>query len=367
MALPALIKKRTTMKLMEITYNLEQVGRSRLDQVDFDNLPFGRVFSDHMIFMDYDNGKWEIPNIIPYDNFLMSPASTALHYGQSIFEGMKAELDPDGKIVLFRPELNVRRFNKTARRMAMPEIPEKAFLEYLKALVILDRTWIPTKSGYSLYIRPFMFANDEYIGIRISDNYRFVIFTCPVGPYYSKPVKVFIEDHYVRAFKGGTGDAKAAGNYGATLYPLKHAKKAGYDQIMWTDGVAHKYIQEIGTMNVFFVIDDQVITPNLDGTILEGTTRASLIQLFKDRGQEVVERQISVDEVRQAHFDGKLQDAFGSGTAATVIPISHFGTKDEMLELPAPEDRHWSNLIKKDLIDYKRGVVEDRHNWLVKI
>lgn len=347
---------------------LEKVKESRISQVDFENLPFGRVFSDHMFVADYENGKWQDPKIQPFKSLSLNPATSALHYGQSFFEGMKAERGPNGDILLFRPELNAIRAAKTARRLAMAEYPVDQFVDAVKELVKLDSNWIPTQEGYSLYIRPFMFASDEYIGVKISDNYQFVVFTCPVGPYYAKPVNVFVEEHYSRAFPGGTGDVKAAGNYAATLYPTIAPRERGFDQILWTDGMEHKYVQEIGTMNVFFIIDNVVITPELNGSILEGVTRSSVIELFRDEGYQVEERAIAVQEVWDAHNAGKLEDCFGTGTAATVIPIASLGRGegDDVIKLPPVEERTKSQAIKKRMTDIKRGLAEDKFGWIVK-
>ena len=315
-------------KLTQTPIKITPVTRSRVHEVDFENVPFGKVFSDHMFSADYEDGKWKNARITPFDNISFAPSISGLHYGQLIFEGMKAFKDIHGNGLLFRPEMNMRRFNVSAHRMAMPEVPESLFREGLYKLLQMDSDWIPPNPGASLYIRPFMFATDEYVGIRPSEQYRFMIFTCPVGPYYSSPVKVKVAERYVRAFKGGTGYAKAAGNYGATLRPVIEAHQEGYHQILWLDGEDFKYVQEIGTMNVFFVIGDKVITPSTEtGEILKGITRDSAITILRDKGYEVEDRPIEIAEVVDAARSGDLMDAFGAGTAATIAHIPSSGTR----------------------------------------
>jgi len=352
---------------MQATLTVERVTKSRLPDVDLDNLPFGKTFTDHMFIIDYKDGKWQEGKIMPFQHLSLHPATSALHYGQSFFEGMKAELGPDGMPLLFRPEMNLRRMNKTAKRLAMPSLDENDFLDWLKELLRIEKDWIPTSEGSSLYIRPIMFATDEHIGVKIATNYRFMIMCCSVGPYYADPVKVYIEDKYIRAAPGGTGDAKAAGNYAPSLMPTKLAKDAGYDQVLWTSVNDHKYVQEIGTMNVFFIIDGVVVTPNKDGNILEGITRDSIIQLCRDEGLTVEERPVSVAELWEAHKAGKLNDCFGAGTAVAVIPIKSLGNKDGVMELPSLEERTWSPKIKEKLIAIKRGLTADPYNWTQKV
>ena len=347
---------------------VNKVKQSRLSEVDFDNLPFGRIFSDHLLVIDYVNGAWQQAQIMPYSSILLSPATSALHYGQSIFEGMKAHRDVNSNdVLLFRPERNAERLNRSARRMGMPEIPTELFVESLTELVALDRKWVPNRPDSSLYLRPFMFATDSFIGVHSSETFKFIIFTCPVGPYYVRPISVLVAEHFVRAFHGGTGEAKAAGNYGATLYPAKLAKQQGYDQILWMDGMEHKYVDEIGTMNVFFIIDGVALTPMLDGTILDGVTRESVIRLFQDSGVRVEERQISIHEIIDAAEKGLLQDAFGAGTAATITHISAIGYRGKHYELPGIATRHLSTQIKAELEGIKRGAVADRHGWIMRI
>lgn len=354
---------------MKQTKNIKinKIKNSRINQVDWDNLPFGRVFSDHMLTMDFKDGKWQQPEIVPFENLNLHPATSAIHYGQSIFEGMKANKDADGNVLLFRPEMNGLRFAESCKRMCMPEIPAEKFVEMVKTLIDLDRNWVPSKEGYALYIRPFMFATDDYIGIKPSDTYKFIIFTCPVGAYYSQPVKVKIEENFTRAAVGGVGRAKTAGNYAAALYPAKLAKEEGFDQLIWTDGREHKYIEEAGTMNIIFEIDGKLVTPSEeDDTILKGTTKRAVVNVAKMWGIEVEERKVEVKEIVEAIKSGRLTDAFGAGTAATIAPISTVGFRDEKLELPPVESRTISTKIKKYLDDLKAGKIEDENNWMLK-
>lgn len=341
---------------------------SRIKTIDFDNLPFGKYFADHMLVMDYDNGKWGEPEILPFGNISIHPATSALHYGQAIFEGLKAQKTDKGDIVVFRPDQNAKRFKESAERMCMAPVSEEVFLEGLRTLIELDKDWVPSKSGTSLYIRPFLFATDDYVGIRPSEKYKFMIINSPVGAYYSEPVKVKIETYYTRAAEGGVGRAKAAGNYAASLYPAKLGQEKGYRQLLWTDAKTHTFIEESGTMNVMFVINDVLITPSEDkDTILKGITKRSIIEVAKDWGMKVEERQVTVAEIIDAIEKGTLQDAFGAGTAATLAPIIGIGYNDKDYDLPAIETRTFSNKMSAYLSDYKAGKVEDKYNWLMHI
>ena len=345
--------------------SVEKTKASGLEQIDFTNLPFGKHFSDHMFIADFYEGDWHDCRIVPFANFSMHPALSSLHYGQAIFEGIKAEKDQEGNPIIFRPDQNIARFNASANRMAMPEVPYEVFINALDKLISLDKSWIPDAPNSSLYIRPYMFATEEFVGIKPAEKFRFAIFTSPVGAYYSKPVKVFIHDKYVRAFPGGTGFAKCAGNYGAVMMPVREVQKLGYDQILWLDGIHHRYLQEIGTMNIFVVIDGVLITPALDqGTILHGITRDSILKLANNEGYVVQERDISIEEVIHAYHDGKLEDMFGTGTAAVVSHIGEFHYKGENYELPAVESRDISNKLKSRLIALKSGKSEDIFDWL---
>ncbi|HWB62938.1 MAG TPA: branched-chain amino acid aminotransferase [Chitinophagales bacterium] len=344
---------------------IEKARKSRVSEVDFNNLPFGKHFSDHMFIAEYEDGEWKNARIVPFGPFEIHPALSSLHYGQSIFEGMKAEKDADGNPIIFRPLKNLNRFNISADRMAMPEVPEDLFMQAVEKLVVLDRQWIPDTPNSSLYIRPYMFAAEEYMGIKPAERFKFMIFTGPVGAYYSKPVKVFIHDKYVRAFPGGVGYAKCAGNYGAVMMPTREIRKMGYDQILWLDGIHHRYLQEIGTMNIFVVIDGVLITPSLDqGTILDGITRDSILRLAENEGYVIQERDIAIDELINAYHEGKLEDMFGSGTAAVLSHIGEFHYKGETYELPSEEEREISNKLKARLTSIKSGKAEDIFEWL---
>jgi branched-chain amino acid aminotransferase len=351
-----------------LTVKVTKTTHSRIEEVDWSNLPFGKIFSDHMLVMDYKNGEWQQPEIMPFGPIQMHPAMSAVHYGQSIFEGMKANKTEKGDILIFRPDMNAKRFKESCERMCMPVIPEDVFTELVRKLVEVDENWIPAKEGYSLYIRPFLFATDEFIGIKPSDTYKFMIFTCPVGSYYTEPVNVKIEEHYTRASVGGVGRAKTAGNYGAALYPAKQGQLNGFHQLVWTDGKEHKFIEESGTMNIVFVINDTIITPSEDAdTILRGVTKRSVIEVAQKWGIPVEERKVSVEEIVTAIKEGKLQDAFGAGTAATIAPIVKIGFRDEILELPPVETRVISTKIKNYLDDLKAGKIEDEFGWCLKV
>lgn len=345
-----------------------RVSESRLAKVDLSNIPFGKVYTDHMFMADYRDGEWKHLRILPYGYMPISPATPALHYGQSIFEGMKAYPSEKGKEALvFRPLDNWKRMNISAERMCMPVIPEELFMESLSALIDLDRGWIPETEGSSLYIRPFMFSADEYIGIRPSLDFTFMIILSPVGPYYSTPVKVKIETHYTRAVEGGTGFAKAGGNYGGAIYPAKLAQDQGYHQLIWTDGKTHEYVEESGTMNVMFVIDNVLVTPALSDSILAGITRKSVLELARHWGMQVEERKISVKELVSALKQGKVQEAFGAGTAATIAHIELIGHEGKNYELPSVEKRQFSNKVYTELESIKRGKSPDPFGWIYRI
>jgi branched-chain amino acid aminotransferase len=345
----------------------ERVKQTRIHQVDFDNIPFGREFADHMFIADFANGKWSDLRIVPYGDMKFQPAMLGLHYGQTIFEGMKAYRNINGEIMMFRPEDNFKRLNLSAERMCMPTIPVDLMMEALRELLKIDKDWVPKDKNSSLYIRPFMFATDEFLGVKPSEKYRCVIFTGPVGPYYTTPLKVTVEEHYTRAAKGGTGFAKAGGNYGGALYPTKLAQQKGYHQILWTDSIEHKFIEESGTMNVMFQIGEALVTAPTGDTILKGITRDSVLTLAADLGIEVEERRISVDEIKVAHEHGQLKDAFGVGTAATIAPIELIGYRGEDMILPPMEERKLSQLIANGLKAIRYGETEDRFGWMVSM
>lgn len=341
---------------------------SRIAELDETNIQFGKVYADHMLIADYEDGVWKPAQIVPYGDITMSPATTFIHYGQAIFEGIKAYKNEQGDIAIFRPHDNWKRFNISAERMAMPSIPEEIFIEGMKALIALDRNWVPNSYGCSLYIRPFMFATDEFIGVKPAEKFRFMIITSPAGAYYNKPTRIYLQKEYIRAFPGGIGFTKAAGNYGASMYPTKVIRDKGYDQILWVDGFEHKYVQEIGTMNVFFVIGDKVITPDLNsGTILAGVTRDSIIQLLKEKGITIEERPLSIDEIIAASKAGQLKEAFGAGTAAVVAPIIELNYEGDIVHLPNENDWTISPMIKKELADIRHGHIPDTHHWMMKV
>jgi branched-chain amino acid aminotransferase len=347
---------------------VKPVTHSRINELDESNINFGKLYSDHMLVAYYENGEWETPEIVPYGNLSLSPATTFMHYGQAIFEGVKAYKDPEGNPIIFRPYDNWKRFNRSAERMAMPHVPEELFMEGLRRLVDLDRDWIPTGDGTSLYLRPFMIATDEFIGVRPAEKFTFLVITSPAGPYYAKPVSIFVQDQYVRAFPGGVGYTKCAGNYGLSMYPTQQIRKMGYDQILWTDGTNHKDVQEIGTMNVFFVIGDKAITPDLaGGTILEGVTRDSIITLLREKGMTVEERPISIDEIAEAYQQGELKEAFGAGTAASIAVISELTYHENHMVLPDVETWETANWLKMELADIRYGRKPDTHGWIFRV
>ncbi len=343
---------------------ITKTTNSGLDKLDFNNIPFGKVYSDHMLIADYVDGAWQAPEIVPFDVMATHPGIMALHYGQSIFEGMKASLSKDGKPILLRPEKHLERINTSARRMCMAEVPEDLFMNGLKTLLKLDVAWIPPQEGSALYIRPLLYATEETLGVKPSNRYRFIILTLPVGPYYSKPVKLKADTQYVRAVVGGVGEAKTAGNYAASLLPAKIANQEGYDQIMWLDAVHHKFIQEVGTMNIFFVIGDDVVTPKTDGAILKGITRDCMITLLRDKGYNVVERPINIDEIMLAHKTGKLKEVFGSGTAAVINEVDTIAYGDQLITLDTSKNEV-SKFAKDSMNKLRVQEVEDKFNWLV--
>jgi branched-chain amino acid aminotransferase len=346
---------------------VNKVERSKLNTLDLENMPFGKYFTDHMLEADYEDGEWKNIEIKPYQPLLLEPSTAAIHYGQAIFEGIKAYKDPKGNAFIFRPYDNYKRFNISAERMQMPTVPEELFIEGMRKLIELDKNWIPHKDDHSLYIRPFMFSSDPVLGVKPSEKYKFMIILSPTGPYYNKPMRIYVEEKYVRAAPGGIGYAKAAGNYGASMLATAEAKKLGYDQVLWTDPQEHKYVQEIGTMNVFFIIGDKALTPDLEaGTILSGVTRESAITILKEMGLDMVEKPISIDEIIEAHRAGLLHEVFGTGTAATISLIRELRYKDYVMQF---ETEKWKTApeLKKRLDEIRSGKVADRFGWMYKI
>ncbi|MEO6406671.1 MAG: branched-chain amino acid aminotransferase [Ferruginibacter sp.] len=348
-------------------FNITKVERSKLNDINLENIPFGKYFTDHMLEVDYEDGEWKTPEIKPYQPLLMAPSLAAIHYGQSIFEGIKAYKDEQGEAYIFRPQDNFRRFNISAERMQMPAVPEEIFMEGMRLLVNLDKNWIPSQVDHSLYIRPFMFSSDEMIGVKPSERYKFMIILSPTGPYYNNPMRIYVEEQFVRAVPGGVGYAKAAGNYGGAMFATAEAKKKGYDQVLWTDAFEHKYVQECGTMNVFFIIGNTAITPDLkEGTILAGVTRNSTITLLKEMGFNVEERPLSIDDVIDAHKAGLLYEVFGTGTAATISLIKELRYKDYVMEFDVEK---WKTApsLKERLNDIRYGKTTDTHGWMMKV
>ncbi len=334
-----------------------------------ENLPFGKYYTDHIFEMDYvaSQGGWQKPVIKKFEDLHLSPAAMVLHYGQAIFEGLKAYKQDNGRIALFRPEKNVERLNRSAKRMCIPEVDPALALEAILDLVKVDKEWIPSRPGYSLYIRPFMFASEPSFGVRPADNYKFIVMLSPVGPYYPegfKPVPIMVTDKYVRAVRKGTGEAKAAGNYAAGLAAQAEAKKEGYSQILWLDAVEQKYIEEVGAMNIFVNFKDEVATPMLSGSILPGVTRMSVLQILKDWGYNVNERLISLQEVIDGYKAGKLLEIFGTGTAAVISSVSKLKYNEEILKFSDETAGELGTKLYNELTGIQYGRIEDRHNWL---
>jgi len=336
---------------------------SRLQETDFSNLPFGRNFSDHMFSADYVDGEWTNFEILPYGEIGLSPAISALHYGQAFFEGLKAYKHADGQVSVFRPDKNAIRFNKSAERLCMPTLPEEIFIQSIAAVVDIDRDWIPEKAHHAMYIRPFMFATDPYLGVAPSKSYKYMVLIGPTGPYFSKTLRVKIETKYTRAAEGGMGYAKSAGNYGGSMLPAKRAMEEGFDQLIWTDAKNHEYIEEMGAANVMFVLDGKLITPSTRDTILDGVTRDTVLTLAREWGMTVEERRVSVAEIIEGAKNGKLQDAFGAGTAATIAPVGSISHNGEEYFLSDPKTREFSQRVLTELDAIKYGRVADVHGW----
>ncbi len=345
---------------------VEKAVASKIDQVDFQNLSFGTVFTDHMFVCDYKNGMWQTPQVMPYQPLVMEPSSRVFHYGQAVFEGMKAYMDDDGGVWLFRPDENFSRINKSSVRLQMPEFPEEYFFEGLNTLLQLDRAWIKPGVGNSLYIRPFVIATQAGILAAPSDEYKFVIICSPAQSYYGGEVRVKIAEKYSRAADGGFGYAKAAGNYAGQFYPTKLAQEEGFQQVIWTDANTHEYIEEAGTMNIFVRMGDKLLTCPVGDRILDGVTRKSVISLAEDQGIELEIRPIKVQELLDGMKNNTLKELFGSGTAAVINPILGFGYKGERYELPALEDSYASR-FKQQLMDIQYNRSEDKFGWRYQV
>ena len=336
-----------------------------------DPLTFGTIFTDHMFIMDYEEEKgWHDARIVPYQPISLDPSAMVFHYGQEMFEGLKAYKAKDGRALLFRPDMNAKRAIKSNQRLCIPEIPVEDFVQAIKAVVKVDEDWIPTKPGTSLYIRPFVIATDPFLGVRPSKTYKFIILLSPVGAYYKEglnPVKIWIEDEYVRAVRGGIGEAKTGGNYVASLKSQVKASKEGYSQVLWLDGVERKYIEEVGAMNIFFKIDGKIITPKLNGSILPGVTRDTVIELCKHWEIPVEERKITIDEVFDAYKKGQLEEAFGTGTAAVISPIGQLRLEDHIMTINEGNIGSLSQKFYDTITGLQLGTIEDKYNWLVQV
>ena len=355
--------------MLNIKYELTTQKKAK---PDWNNLGFGKHFTDHMFVMDYHKGQgWHDARIVPYQNLSLDPACMVFHYAQEMFEGLKAYRTPDGGVQLFRPDRNIARMNNTNERLCIPQIAPEDVLDALKALISVEKEWVPALEGTSLYIRPFIIATDVQLGVHPSNSYKFIIILCPVGSYYPegiKPVKIFVEREYVRAVKGGTGFAKVGGNYACSLIGQQKAEQMGYSQVLWLDGIEHKYIDEVGAMNVFFVIDGKIVTPALeDGSILPGVTRASCIQILNNMGYTVEERKLSLDEVVDAYNRGVLEEAFGTGTAAVISPIGLLDTGDVKMTINGGEIGKVSQKLYDTLTDIQWGRATDEYGWTVKV
>ena len=347
---------------MEQLINITTTSTSSIDSVNFDHLDFGSTFTDHMFVCDYKDGKWETPQIVPYAPMQISPAASVLHYGQAVFEGMKAFKDDNDGVWLFRPDQNAKRINKSAERLAIPTFPEELFLEGMKKLITLDKEWVKAGGGKSLYVRPFVFASEAGVQASAAREYRFMIICAPVTSYYGGDVRVKIADHYSRAPQGGTGYAKAAGNYGGQFYPTQLAKAEGYQQIIWTDAATHEHIEEAGTMNLFFRIGDTLITAPTSDSILDGVTRKSILELAAHLGIKTEVRALRVSELIDAKKSGELLEIFGSGTAVVIQPIIGFGYKGTDYDTPLP-DNSFAEKLKNALVDIQYNISEDPFGW----
>lgn len=347
----------------KIAIRIQRIAKSRINEIDFAALEFGKYISDHMLVVNYSDGKWHEPEVVPFGEIAMTPAILSIHYGQSIFEGMKAYKTPSGDITIFRVQRHWQRMNRSLERMCMPTISEELFTQSLHALIEVDRDWVPSSEGSSLYIRPVVFATESRLGVKISDQYKFVIMTSPVGPYYNKPLKVKVEETFVRAAEGSAGFAKCAGNYGVSFYPTHQARLQGFDQVLWTDAKEHKYIDEAGTMNVLFVLNGKLVTPKLTTAILDGVTRDSILTLARQMKMEVEERKVAVDELAMACDNGSLTEAFGAGTAAIVAPIATINIHGKDHHLPTPTEKSFQQQVKQKLNNLRLGLESDTFNW----
>jgi len=347
--------------------SVTKVQRSKLQDINLENVPFGKYFTDHMLEAEYADGEWKKVVIRPYQALQLEPSMAALHYGQAIFEGIKAYKDDQGEAYIFRPADNFRRFNQSAERMNMPVVPEEIFMEGMRQLIALDKDWIPGYKDHSLYIRPVMFATDEALGVRPSATYKFLILLSPTGPYFVNPMRILVEEKYTRAAPGGVGFSKNAGNYGGSMLASTLARQQGFDQVLWTDAFEHKWLQEVGMMNVFFVINGRAVTPSLEeGTILEGVTRASVIKGLEEMNIPVEERRINIDELMEAYKAGLLTEVFGTGTAAVIAPVKELSYKGYSMTFDTAAYTI-SPAIKAWLNDIREGRIADKFGWMLKV
>ena len=355
--------------MLDIRYELSSKLKDK--PKDESKLGFGNIFTDHMFIMNYDTGKgWHDARIVPFGNISLSPAAMCLHYGQEIFEGLKAYRTKDGSIQLFRPDENFKRMNVSNERMVIPQVNEQDCLDGLMALLNVEKDWVPHTEGASLYIRPFIISTDPYVGVRPADHYLFIIILSPSGAYYStglNPVKIYVESRYVRAVRGGTGFAKTAANYAISLKGQDEAHKQDYEQVLWLDGVEQKYVEEVGSMNIFFVIDGKIVTPALTGSVLPGITRKSAIEVCKKRGYEVEERRISIEEVAKAYDDGKLDEVFGTGTAAVISPVGHLKWNDKIMTINDNKIGPVSQMLYDTMTGIQWGTIPDEFGWVVPL
>jgi branched-chain amino acid aminotransferase len=346
---------------------IERTHSSRLAGVDMTNLPFGTVFSDHMVVADYAEGRWGPATVRPYAPLALPPSISALQYGLSVFEGLKAHRDAEGRVLLFRAPENAARLNRSAARLAMPEVPESLFLDSLRTLLDIDRDWVPPATAGALYIRPCLFAVDESLRVKPGERFAFLIATCPVGAYFTGATDVLVSETFVRAFPGGTGDIKAAGNYAAAFIADADAKAQGFSTVLWLDGLERRFVEECGVMNVFFVFADRIVTPALSGTILAGVTRHSVLTLLREMGHQVEERRVAIEEVCAAHDRGELREVFGTGTAATVSPVGRIRYRGCDLVLPPLEQRQVGPAVRERLVGIMTGLLPDPYGWVERL
>jgi branched-chain amino acid aminotransferase len=356
-----------TGETMTFPLRIDRVATSRVQEIDFATVPFGATFSDHMLSVEFEEGRWSDGLIRPYGPIPLPPSISALQYGISVLEGMKAHKSPGGRPLLFRPRENARRLQRSAARLAMPAVPESLFLDGVRELVRLDQAWIPPADIGALYIRPILFSVDPSIRVKPAVQFKFIIFTFPFGAYFSAPVDVMVSERYVRAFPGGTGDTKPAGNYAAALLADQEAREAGFNSVLWLDALEHRYVEECGVMNVFFVIGEEVVTPPLGGTILPGITRDSVITLLRDMGYRVEEKRISIDGLLRNYEGGEVQECFGTGTAAIVSHVRRIRYREQTLELPPIEHRKVGTVVREKLIGLMSGREPDPYGWVENV